>query len=131
LSADRTADELLDALADRLTDRVAQRVAEVLSQRVADSSAPERLLSCAEAAERAGVHVETIRRAVRSGALRAVCAGRALRIAAADLDAWLTRNNEPPVRPSLRLRAQRPGGLRRPLADALAALERSDRAGIR
>ncbi|MGC9222267.1 MAG: helix-turn-helix domain-containing protein, partial [Solirubrobacteraceae bacterium] len=49
------------------------------------------LLTPAEAAARATVHVETIRRAVRSGALKARRAGRATRIDPEDLAAWLTR----------------------------------------
>lgn len=118
-------DELLDALAERLTEPVAQRVAELLAQRAGDAPhvgvGDERLLSCSEAAEHAGVHVETIRRAVRSGALPAASAGRAVRIAPADLAAWLGRDRRRIVAGSRsRPRTVARAASRRPLADALA-----------
>lgn len=71
-----------------------------------------RLLTVAEAAARAHVHVETVRRAVRSGALRASRAGRAVRVEQTDLEAWLRRPRassraESNPRPGRRRRARR------------------------
>lgn len=86
----------------------------------------EVMLSCSQAAQRAGTHVETIRRAVRSGALPAGRVGRSLRIAPSHLDAWLSVDGRcasarrPPAR---RPRASRPRPARRPLADAFAMEE--------
>lgn len=78
------------------------------------------LLTPQEAARRAGVHTETIRRAARSGALPASRAGRAVRIAQADLDAWLSGATR-----AERTRAprRRQSASRQPLANALAGTD--------
>jgi len=123
---------LLDALDDDDLVELAERLAPLLPPRRAPAKpleTQEAMLTCAQAAQQAGTHVETIRRAVRSGALRAGMAGRSPRIAPADLDAWLRgsgRNGQTP-----RSRAPQPTGKRRPLADALRSMERRDGAGIR
>ncbi len=114
----------LDTLAERLIPRLAPRLASAKPVDVADA-----MLTCAEAAQRAGTHVETVRRAVRSGALRAGRAGRSPRIAPADLDAWLRGSGRD--QPAPRSRTPRPTGERHPLADALRSMERRDRIGIR
>ncbi len=76
------------------------------------------LMTCAEAAAQVGVHVETIRRAVRNGNLEAVgYVGRSPRIAPADLDAWLHGSER--HKPASQPRARPPRSSRRPLADAL------------
>jgi len=86
----------------------------------------EAMLTCSQAAQRAGAHAETIRRAVRSGALSAGRVGRSLRIAPSHLDAWLsgdrrrTSARQPADR---RPRDGRPSAARRPLADAFASME--------
>jgi excisionase family DNA binding protein len=74
------------------------------------------LMTPHEAARRASVHVETIRRAIRCGDLPARHVGRSLRVAADDLDAWLSPDR------SRRVRTARPRARssRRTLADALA-----------
>src|SRR5690348_5918007 len=71
----------LDALVEQLAPLVAAKL-EPPAERGRDA-----LLTTREAAERSRVHVETIRRNVRSGDLHASRAGRALRIAPADLEA--------------------------------------------
>lgn len=76
------------------------------------------LLTPQEAAQRVGVHVETVRRAVRSGALPARRAGRAVRIHADDLDRWLAGPAPRRERPR-RYAARRSGS---PFRDALDAL---------
>jgi excisionase family DNA binding protein len=79
------------------------------------------LLTSSQAALLAGVHVETIRRAVRERKLRASYVGRSLRIAPADLQAWLSSNR--PQHPSSQPRSRRSNG-KRPLAGALASLDK-------
>jgi excisionase family DNA binding protein len=113
--------EALDLFADRLAPR--------LQQRIGTPTGTEILLTCRQAADRAGLHVETIRRAVRSGALRAGRAGRSLRIWPADLEAWLDRG-EPSDRTPRRSPRQRKAG-RRPLAEALASTGQRVRGGVR
>jgi excisionase family DNA binding protein len=108
-----------------LTDRELDRLADLLAPRIrarsdADASAPAALLTCAQAAQRAGAHIETIRRAVRSGALPAGRVGRSARIEPADLDAWLAPAADRPRRP--RTHSRRPKAGRNPMADAIAAL---------
>ena len=87
---------------------------------------PAALLTPREAAQRAGVHVETVRRAVRSGALPASHAGRVVRIEPGDLDAWLGGTQQPYRARTRRRRSSAPRG---PLADALTG-EPQPSAGI-
>jgi excisionase family DNA binding protein len=75
------------------------------------------LLTCAQAAARAGCCAETIRRAVRSGALPAGSVGRCPRIAAADLDRWVDRSK--PTRPAAADCNVRSRTRRQPMTDAL------------
>lgn len=112
-------DEALAALAERL----APFMPEPVKRGDAPVETTERLLTAAEAAERAAVHVETIRRAVRDGQLAAGRAGRSLRIDPADLSAWLSDSVRARPRWPQRSRAGRRRASRRPLTDALAQLE--------
>jgi excisionase family DNA binding protein len=93
----------------------------------AEPCAAESMLTCSQAAQRAVVHAETIRRAVRSGALPASKVGRSLRIAPTDFDAWLSGARDASL-PQPLSRRQRAGGprsaARRPLASALANIDR-------
>jgi len=122
--------DLATALLASLDDRALDELAELLAPRLAalatpaeDHSADELLMTAAEAAGRAHAHVETIRRAARDGDLPARHVGRALRIAAGDLDRWLT-GAEPPVRSSVGgLRSRPRSSNRRPLAGALSNLD--------
>lgn len=50
---------------------------------------PEQFLTVAEAAQIARLHAQTIRTAIRSGALKAKRAGRMIRIPRSDFEAWL------------------------------------------
>ena len=78
-------DQLGPATIDRLADMVARRLAE---RRLA-AEAP--LLTVADAAEVAGVHPETVRRAIRAGALRAAgYAGKRPRLRRDEVERWLT-----------------------------------------
>jgi len=108
--------ELGDAELDRLAELLAPRIEARLDSPPA--AAPDTLLSCGEAAELAGVHVETIRRAARSGKLPCVRAGTAVRINPGDLDAWLTTGRRPVATSRARPRQRRTGN---PLKDALNA----------
>jgi len=115
--------DIARALIDDLDDDTLDHLAELLAPRILARFEPAPvepadLLTCAEAAAQAHVHVETIRRAARSGALPAARAGRTVRIAPADLSAWL-QDAQTPVSVS-RPRARRSKG-GRTLADALAA----------
>jgi len=116
--------QLASALLDSLDDAALDRLAELLAPRIEarldspPAAAPDTPLSCGEAAELAGVHVETIRRAARSGKLPCVRAGTAVRIDPAGLDAWLTTGRRPAATPRARPRHRRTGT---PLKDALNA----------
>jgi excisionase family DNA binding protein len=71
-----------------LYDRLADLVAARLADRRATAEAP--LLTVADAAEVAGVHPETVRRAIRAGALRtAGYAGKRPRLRREDVEQWL------------------------------------------
>ena len=113
---------------DRLAELLAPRMTTHAPTPAAEAS--ERLLTWSEAAQRTGTHVETIRRAVRSGALPAGRAGRSPRIAPADLETWLAGGEGTAQRTS-QLRARRVRGTRNPLGDAFASMERRDGTQIR
>ncbi len=92
--AEPMAQALAALLAEQLAPVVAEAVAAGVRAAVAEQlehhAVPPRLLSVVEAAELAGVHAETIRRAVKSGRLPAVTSlGRHPRIRAEDLAAFL------------------------------------------
>lgn len=82
---------LPEALDDEVAARLAARVRPFLSGPAVDGEASaDRLLTVAEAASRAHVHIETIRRAVRDGRLTiAGRVGRSLRIQPAEVDRWM------------------------------------------
>jgi excisionase family DNA binding protein len=82
-----------------------------------------RLLTMDEAAAIVGVHVETLRRAARSGALGAVKAGRNWRVTYSDLHAWLSVGRSQAASSSL-LRQPAPTRRtrRRPMSEAFAEL---------
>lgn len=90
------AEGLPDALDDEMAARLAARVRPFLSASADDGEAPsDRLLTVAEAASRAHVHAETIRRAVREGRLAiAGRVGRSARIRAAEVDRWLAGDSD-------------------------------------
>ncbi len=89
--ADRLAEEFARALPGALDQDTLVALAALLSPYISIEPAAE-LLTAADAAGRARVHVETIYRAVRSGELQvAGKVGRSLRISAAALDEWLER----------------------------------------
>lgn len=111
---------ILDELAELLWPRILTWMEAKAATQPADPPRP--LLSAAEAAEHAGVNVETIRRAARRGELTAGRVGRAVRIDPADLSAWLSAGERPSPAPRPRARRSRAG---RPLADAMASLERN------
>jgi excisionase family DNA binding protein len=80
--------QALDELGPRTIDRLADLVANRLAERRAAGELP--LLTVAQAAEVAGVHPETVRRAIRSGALEvAGYAGKRPRLRREDVDGWL------------------------------------------
>jgi excisionase family DNA binding protein len=77
-------DELGPATIDRLADLVATR----LDERSRTGEAP--LLTVAQAAQLAGLHPETVRRAIRSGALEAAgYVGKRPRLRRNDVERWL------------------------------------------
>src|SRR3954451_13119914 len=79
----------LDQLAPTTIDRLADLVAVRLADRRTTAEAP--LLTVADAAKVAGVHPETVRRAIRAGALRAAgYAGKRPRLRRHDVEQWLT-----------------------------------------
>jgi excisionase family DNA binding protein len=78
----------LDELGPQTIDRLAELVAERLIEQRAAGAEP--LLSTAEAAKAAGVHAETVRRAVKAGVLRTVgYVGNRPRMRRIDVDAWV------------------------------------------
>ena len=118
----RALDELGPATIDRLADLVANRLAE---RRMA-GEAP--LLTVAEAAQVAGVHPETVRRAIKTGVLEAAgYVGKRPRLRRDEVERWL-RDSGDTERASTssgssarsRRRPARPGRPR-VLGDALAS----------
>jgi excisionase family DNA binding protein len=78
----------LDELGPQTLDRLAELVAERLIEQRAAGAEP--LLSTREAARAAGVHPETVRRAIKAGALRtAGYVGNRPRMRRPDVDAWV------------------------------------------
>lgn len=119
----RALDELGPATIDRLADLVAARLAE---RRAAGE---EPLLSVREAAEVAGAHPETVRKAIRRGALQvAGYLGQRPRLRRGDVDEWVASGRPAGADAPIRIGgAPRPGravrGARaRVLGDALRAL---------
>jgi excisionase family DNA binding protein len=93
--ARQMAHALPQALNDVALATLAARLVPYLPQRT-DSETGDRLLTTKEAAERARVHVETIRRAIRSGELAvAGRVGRSARLRAVEIDRWLAGGAEP------------------------------------
>lgn len=99
-------------MSDELTIQIARQVARVLAGGLDEDSVSalaarlrpyleadsgsDRLLTASEAAERANVHVETVRRAIRSGDLSvAGKVGRSLRISVSAIDEWLAAGADP------------------------------------
>src|SRR5262245_49812547 len=115
----------LDELGPRTLDRLADLVAERLAEREAAGHA--RLLNTGDVAEIAGVHADTVRRAIRNGALKvAGYVGQRPRMRREDVDAWIAGNaapwaaDEQPARGPRRARRQ--SGYPRVLGDALRAV---------
>jgi len=124
--------QALDELGPRTIDRLADLVANRLAERRAAGELP--LLTVAQAAEVAGVHPETVRRAIRSGALEvAGYAGKRPRLRREDVDQWLHASAASVVRDSTAhvVRAPRRrvavAGRRRVLGEAIEALTREVR----
>jgi excisionase family DNA binding protein len=78
----------LDELGPQTIDRLAELVAERLIEQRAAGAEP--LLNTSEAARAAGVHPETVRRAIKAGALQTVgYVGNRPRMRRTDVDAWV------------------------------------------
>jgi excisionase family DNA binding protein len=119
--------QALDELGPRTIDRLADIVANRLAERRAAGELP--LLTVAQAAEVAGVHPETVRRAIRSGALEvAGYAGKRPRLRREDVDGWLHESAASVVRDSTGYPVRTPrrrlavAGRRRVLGEAIEAL---------
>ena len=97
--------QALDELGPRTLDRLADLVAQRLAERRAAGEAP--LLTTGDVAEIAGVHPDTVRRAVKTGALQVVgYVGQRPRMRREDVDAWIA-SNDPPERGDERAGASR------------------------
>ena len=115
----------LDELGPQTIDRLADLVEKRLAERRAAGQAP--LLTVAQAAQVAGVHPETVRRAIKSGLLEAAgYAGKRPRLRREEVERWLHAQDEAPATPAggrAALTPPRrlvPAGRRRVLGDALA-----------
>jgi excisionase family DNA binding protein len=122
----------LDELGPQTIDRLAELVAERLIEQRAAGAEP--LLSTREAARVAGVHPDTVRRAIKAGALcTAGYVGNRPRMCRADVDAWVAGGApaiDALVTDGIRARPprlSRPGPPRR-LGEALSSLMPQDRA---
>ena len=94
------------ALDDEALRELALQLLPYLEVREVPESPNHRLLTTADAAERAGVNVETVRRAIRAGELPvAARIGRSPRLTALVLDAWLAKTAQ--RQPASGLRARR------------------------
>jgi excisionase family DNA binding protein len=115
----------LDARAlDELGPETMDRLAELVEARLVERRAAgeEVLLTPTSAAEIAGVHPETLRRAIRSGAIEvAGYVGNRARVRRAAVDAWVTsgRRLDPVVRASRVAAVRGRGSHPRVLRDAL------------
>src|SRR3954453_21733021 len=84
----------LDELGPRTIDRLADLVAERLAAREAAGQVP--LLTIADAAKVAGVHADTVRRAIREDELKvAGYVGKRARLRRADLEEWIASGTVP------------------------------------
>jgi excisionase family DNA binding protein len=98
------------AFDDEALQELASRLLPFLDARHVAESLNSCLLTTAAAAERAGVNVETVRRAIRAGELPvAARIGRSPRVTALALDSWLTKtaHTEGAVRPARSRRSRR------------------------
>ena len=93
---DELARALPRVLDDEALEELAARLRPHLANPVSTTSSDERLLTSTEAAERAHVHVETVRRAIRAGEL-AVAAriGQSPRLTTLAIDNWLAQTSQP------------------------------------
>ena len=84
--------QLAEAIAELLRPAIVEAVSAVTRETIAEAAPPPQiLLSVAESAARAGVHPQTIRRAINRGDLAAVTSlGSHPRIRPDDLDRFLT-----------------------------------------
>jgi excisionase family DNA binding protein len=118
-------DELARALPRMLDDaaleELAARLHPHLASLVATASNGEKLLTTAEAADRAHVHVETVRRAIRAGNL-AVAAriGQSPRVTTLAVDRWLADTSQT-GRASRKVRSRRSRHSTQPHEYSLAA----------
>jgi excisionase family DNA binding protein len=108
--------ELVRALPAALDDDALEELAARLGPHLRpDGPAESSLLNTADAARRANVHVETVRRAIRAGELDvAARIGRSPRVTAQAIDSWLAKTSQPaglPRRPRSR-RSSRSSELR-------------------
>jgi excisionase family DNA binding protein len=114
----------LESLGPTMLDRLAELVEARLMLRRAAGEEP--LLSAAAAAELVDVSADTIRRAIRSGAIEvAGYVGSRPRVRRAEVEAWLSRGQRPaPVISEARVARPgfRPRPRRRVLGDALDQL---------
>jgi len=85
----------LPAALDQATlEELASKLCPYLTQAIQLSSEGQ-LLTCADAARRAHVHVETVRRAIRAGSLPvAARIGRSPRLSIVAVDGWLAASSE-------------------------------------
>ena len=114
----------LESLGPQTLDRLAEMVEARLIERRAGGEGP--LLSAAAAAELVGVSADTVRRAIRSGALPAAgYVGCRPRLRREDVVGWVARGQRPPAPQSddrLSRPGSRPRARRRVLRDALDEL---------
>ena len=97
------------ALDDEALRELASRLLPFLDDREVPEPQNHRLLTAADAAERAGVNVETVRRAIRAGELSvAARIGRSPRLTALAIDAWLAKTARTQPSPESRARRSRP-----------------------
>lgn len=119
--------QALDELGPRTLDRLADLVAQRLADRRAAGEAP--LLTTGDVAEIAGVHPDTVRRAVKTGALNIVgYVGQRPRMRREDVEAWIAGNDPPesaasaPQRPQSGRGRSRRQSYPRPLGDVIKTL---------
>lgn len=117
--------QALDQLGPRTLDRLADLVAQRLAERRAAGEAP--LLTTNDVAEIAGVHAQTVRRAVQTGALQVVgYVGQRPRMRREDVEAWIAGNDPPEssvrIRPTGGRSRSRRQSYPRPLGDVIRTM---------
>jgi excisionase family DNA binding protein len=106
-----------------LASTVAEELRQLVEETASTSPSTMPLLSPADVAARCGVHVETVRRAIRSGQLPALKVGSRFRIDPADINRWGVAQESTQQLPSATPHRRRPRPAKGVMARAVSDLQ--------